>query len=90
MNLYYKVNYKPMKHRIVFFAFENLYRVQSKSLFSGWKIRDGYFYTDSKGNLKRTSGFTTYSQAEDWLHDRYPGLNLLNAVNKNENIGFEF
>ncbi|MBI5403319.1 MAG: hypothetical protein HY959_07940 [Ignavibacteriae bacterium] len=82
-----------MKHRIYYSTMEHLYHIQTKSLFSGWKNRENYFFTDSRGNVKRISGFETYDQAIGWLHDRYPGLDLLNSHNsdnRNTNIGFEF
>lgn len=82
-----------MKHRIYYSTMESLYHVQTKSLFSGWKNRDGYICTDSSGNIKRINGFETYDQAIGWLHDRFPALDLLNTRNnekRNANMGFEF
>jgi hypothetical protein len=79
-----------MKHRISYSESERLYHVQSKKIFSNWTNRNGYIITGKDGNLKKLTGFPTFTQAEEWMHDRYPGLNLLNNNSKNENIGFEF
>jgi len=82
-----------MKFRIFYSSNESLYHIQTKSFLAGWKKRSNYFFTDANGNVKRITGFDTYSQAEDWLQDRYPGFNPQlsdSNVKRNSNIGFEF
>jgi hypothetical protein len=79
-----------MKHRISYSQSEKLYHVQSKKFLSNWTNRNGYIVADKSGVIRKLSGFPTFTQAEEWMNDRYPGLNMLNNGHKNKNMGFEF
>ena len=68
-----------------------LYQVQTKQFFASWETLRHYFFTDSKGDLIRTRGFSTVKQAKDWVYYKYPERKLVDSEdniifnNKNEN-----
>jgi hypothetical protein len=77
-----------MKHRIFYSKGEQLYKIESKRTFGKWELRENYLYTDDSGNFISAKGFYSYDNAEEWISDRYPDLNI--SKHKNNNIGFEF
>lgn len=79
-----------MKYRIQFSVSDGLFQVQTKRILSKWENKKTYFYTAENGEVMNVKGFPTYGEAESWMHDRYPALNLTQKSDKNENIVFGF
>jgi len=68
-----------MKFRIIYSMQNELYQVQTKQIFANWETLKHYFFTDSKGDLVKSKGFSTAKQAKAWVYYRYPERKLIDS-----------